>query len=515
MVVITILSKIGLALLASVFMVISFPHPDQGWLAWFALVPLILACHGQGFLVSLSLGLLSGMASALGIFSWMFEVPGFKLYHALILALYIGSYTALWCSGLAFLRTSPLPRMVIGPALWVAIDFLKAHAGFMALPWATLAQSQHRDLALIQTATITGEYGITFLVVMGNIALAELITQRAWRRTIIAGAIILLVHIGGAITLSQPVAGQVLRVAVVQPCILLQERETPEGRAASYTRLERLTREAVKKRPALIAWPETALRDLPKDLVLMEWVKGLVKDIEIPLVVGASEFVKFSRVAEEDKGQLSVEERAYNAAYFIMPDRPLGEPYKKVKLLPFGEYLPLESFVPWPTWLVPRLFQNIPGDSPKRFELIKGVWFTVRVCWEGVFADFLRQSVKEGTHLLVQLNNANWFGRTGAEPQHNLTSVFRAVENHIPVLVASNTGPSLIIDEYGRILASIPDFFVPGTAVADVHLGDGLTFYTKFGDLFAFTCIACVALIFMISFVDRIRRKKAMDRVER
>jgi len=508
MAVITILEKIGLALLTAALLVLTFPNPDQGWLAWFSLVPLILACRGRGFMVSFGLGLLSGMAAAFGIFRWMFEVPGFEVYHALILAFYIGLYTAPWCIGLSFFSRSRQPLIIVGPVLWVAIDFLKAHAGFMALPWATLAQSQHQNLALIQTATIAGEYGITFLVVMGNIALAELITHRAWRRAIVVGFVILLVHLGGAIALSQPVAGQTLRVAVVQPCILIQERETPQGRAASLERLERLTREASKKGPALIAWPETAVRDLPKDPVLMERVKGLAKDIDIPLVVGASEFVKFSRVSEDGGEQLSVEERAYNSAYLITPKGPHPEPYRKVRLLPFGEYLPLEAFVRWPAWFIPKVFQEIPGDKPRRFKLMEGIWFTVRICWEGVFADFLRQSVKEGAHLLVQLNNANWFGRTGAEPQHNLTSVFRAVENRIPVLVASNTGPSLIIDPFGRVLASIPDFFVAGTATADVSVGNGLTFYTKFGDLFAFTCIAGVVLLLIISSVDMVRGKR-------
>jgi apolipoprotein N-acyltransferase len=500
--VITAAEKIGLALLTAVLVVLSFPHPDQGWIAWFALVPLILACRNQGLLVSFVLGLLGGMAAAFGIFRWMFEVSGFQVHHALILTLYIGIYPALWCGGLSFFSRSRLPLIFMGPALWVALDLLKAHAGFMALPWATLAQSQHQDLALIQIATITGEYGITFLVVMGNIAISELITHRAWKRAIVIGLVILLVHVGGAVALSQPGARQVLRVAVVQPCILMEERETVDGRAASFARLERITREAAEQKPALIAWPETAVRDLPADPRLMERVKGLTRDIGIPLVVGASEFAKFTRMQEEGGVKFSVEQRAYNSAYFIRPDRPVGEPYRKVILLPFGEYLPLEPTVRWPTWLVPRLFQETPGERPKRFELRDGIWFTVRICWEGVFADFLRQSVREGAHLLVQLNNANWFGRTGAEPQHNLASVLRAIENRIPVLVASNTGPSLIIDPYGRVLASGPDFFVAGTAAADVPLGNSFTFYTRYGDVFAFACIASVALALAIAAIN-------------
>lgn len=501
--------KITLALLTSILLVLLFPSPDQGWLAWVALVPLIIACHGLGAMASFNLGLFSGMATAFGIFRWIFEVPGFQVYHALLLALYIGLYTAAWCTGLTFFSRSRLPLIIIGPALWVAIDYLKAHAGFMALPWATLAQSQHRNIVLMQMATITGEYGVTFVVVMSNIALSELITRRAWKSAVVAGLITALVHIGGAVTLYKPSVTRTLRVSVVQPSILIQERRTPEGRAASLERLEELTRDAATKKPALIAWPETAVRDFRKEPGLMERVQKLAKDINTPLVVGASEFVKFSRIKmEEDSTNFSVEEYSYNSAYFITPNGSPEEPYRKVLLLPFGESLPLESFVRWPDWLIPKVFQDLPGDSPKQFKLTEDICFTVRICWEGVFADFLRRSVREGGHFLVQMNNANWFGRTAAEPQHNLSSIYRAVENRIPVAVASNTGPSLIIDPYGHILSKISDFFVPGTATADVPLGNGLTFYTKFGDVFAFASMAFVLLGWIVPLLDKRKKKR-------
>jgi apolipoprotein N-acyltransferase len=164
--------------------------------------------------------------------------------------------------------------------------------------------------------------------------------------------------------------------------------------------------------------------------------------------------------------------------------------------------------VRWPDWLIPKVFQDLPGDSPKQFKLTEDICFTVRICWEGVFADFLRRSVREGGHFLVQMNNANWFGRTAAEPQHNLSSIYRAVENRIPVAVASNTGPSLIIDPYGHILSKISDFFVPGTATADVPLGNGLTFYTKFGDVFAFASMAFVLLGWIVPLLDKRKKKR-------
>jgi len=486
--------RVGLALLTAGLLILSFPNPDQGWLAWVALAPLLLACRGLGAMPAGALGLLSGTAAAFGSFDWIFEVPGFGLHHALILALYLGLYPAAWCAGLALLRQRGLPLVVTGPALWVALDYLRAHAGFMALPWATLAQSQHRDLAVLQVATLTGEYGVTFLVVMASAAVAGILTRRAWPGAAAAGLVIALAHAGGLLALSLPAATPTLRVAVVQPSILIAERESAVGRTVSLLRLGRLTRAAATARPALIAWPETAVRDLARDPELVSWVEWLARTTDTPLLVGASEFVKFGR---REQGSDPPRVRAYNSAYLVTPGQPLGEPYHKVLLVPFGEYLPLESTVSWPAWLVPRVFDSIPGEARRMFHLRDGTPIGTLICWENLFAGFVRAWVRDGARLLVQLTNDNWFGPTAAPRQHNLASVLRAVENRVPVVIASNTGPSAIIDPYGRVRGAVPGLFVDGLAAAEVPLGSVGTLYTRAGDLFVLAALAGVALTFL------------------
>lgn len=487
--------RVGLALLTAGLLVFSFPNPDQGWLAWVALVPLLLACHGLGALTAGALGLLSGTAAAFGIFWWLFEVAAFGLHHALILALYLGLYPAAWCAGLALLAGRGVPLIVTGPALWVTLDYLKAHAAFMALPWATLAHSQHRNLAVLQLATLTGEYGITFLVVMASVAVAGILTRRAWPSAVAAALIIALAHGAGAVALSQPIGAPSLRVAVVQPNILISERGTAPDRAATLDRLERLTQSAAAERPALIAWPETAVRDLARDPGLVERVRALARAVGTPLVIGASEFVKFARPAEEGNVEgTGLTVRSYNSAYLVVPGQPLGAPYHKMLLVPFGEYLPLQSAVRWPAWLVPKVFNSVPGDGQQLFALRDGTLVGTLICWENLFAGFVRAWVRDGAQLLVQLTNDNWFGPTAAPWQHNLASVLRAVENRVPVVIASNTGPSQIVDPHGRIRAAVPWLFVEGVAVADVPLGSGGTVYTRAGDLFVLALIIAVVL---------------------
>lgn len=493
-------ARCGGALLTAVLLVLAFPTPDQGWLAWLALVPLLLAYDGLKPGAAFALGLLTGVGSAFGVFRWLFEVPGFEMHHALLLALYVGLYTAAWCGGLSLLKRARLPLLITGPALWVVLDYLRAHAGFLALPWATLAHSQHKNLAVLQVASLMGEYGVTFLVVMGSVAVAELVMRRAWRSALVVGLLIGLAHAGGAVVLARSGGRPGIRVAVVQPNIRAGEQRTPADRAATMERLERLTLAAAATRPALIVWPETAVGDLSRDRSLAERLQALALAAQTPLIVGASESFKFAPPAAE----MSLRVHSYNSAYFIPPGEPIGEPYRKMRLLPFGEFLPLEGIVPWPSWLVPRVHAMTPGEVRRQFMLPDGGRVGVLICWENLFADFVRPTVQDGAQLLVQLTNDAWFGRTGAPRQHNLASVLRAVENRTPVVIASNTGPSQIVDPYGRVMASVPTLFSEGAATATVPLGSGGTPYTRAGDLFTLVAFACVAFEGLRGFVQRL-----------
>lgn len=482
-----LISRIALSLLTSVLLTLSFPDYDQGWLAWIALGPLFLACQSLKGITAGALGLLSGTVSIFAIFFWIFEVSGFRIYHMIIGALFFGLYPALWCAGIPFLRQSRIPAILTIPGVWVALDYLKAHAGFMAFPWGTLAQSQHNHTAVLQIAAWTGEYGLTFLIVMSNVALADWISEgrKAWPKVFMTVTLVALVSLWGFQELSVASSSRSLKVAAIQPSILLSERQTDSGRAASLERLEGLTRKAAQSRPDLIAWPETAVRDLVKDPKLNLRLKTLTEEVQTGLVVGASDYTKFNF-----PGKAIFEVRQYNSAYFMEPGRQTAAPYRKKILLPFGEYLPLESIISWPTWLVPRLFQVLPGDGHKTYKLSNGTRFSVIICWENLFAPYVRQMIKDGSQLVVHLTNDNWFGPTAAPRQHNLASVLRAVENRTPVLIASNTGPSEIIDPHGRIKARQPGLFTQGIVGAEIKLSPPeKTFYTHHGDVFALSLI--------------------------
>jgi len=481
--------KTFLVALSAFSLILIFPDLNQAWLAWIALIPLLIVSLTSRPAGAFGWGLLAGTASLLGIFSWIYQVPGFRFYHALPLALFYGLFPAVWCAVISwFGKRDSCLLSLFAPALWVTLGFLQNHMGFLSFSWTTLARSQHAHPVLLQIASVTGEYGVTFLIVLANTALALLILRRACQTAVAAGIVIGLCVGWGAYRLNHSPRPPTIRVAVVQPAILLKERKTAESRAAARRRLETLTYQAAQSRPALIVWPETAIRDLKRHPELVAWLKELATETHAALIVGASEFVKFGRGKPVGNGRIRYKLRQYNAAWFFTPSGHTSPPYHKRLLVPFGEYLPLSPPVSWPKWLVPAPIRGLAGKAYRAFPLEDGLLVTPIICWENLFPDFVREAVKDRADMVVHLVNDNWFGPTAAPYQHNMASVLRAVENRLPIIVASNTGPSEIIGPDGRVLARAPGTFRPCVIAAEVPVPKTRTLFTRYGEIFPLLC---------------------------
>ena len=474
------LARVMLAILSAALLIGSLPALDIGWLGWVALVPLMIALQGLQPVQAAGLGLVTGIVASFGIYGWLFEVPSFDMRHAIVLALYVGAYPAAWAGATASLTRRRVPLVVAAPVLWLVFDYLRAHAGFLALPWGTLAQTQHLNLALLQVASLVGEHGVTFLVAMGNAVVAGLFLRQARQSVVISALMLILVHVWGAAVLNGDPQRPTIMVTAIQPNIQINERKTEAGRHANLTRLEQLTREAAVARPALIVWPESAIPgDLLSDSLLTDRVQRLSDQTGIPLMLGAAEVEKFAT----GTATLSIGRRAFNAAHFFRPQEPPAPAYRKRVLVPFAEYLPHPTLIPWPEWLAPRVMELTPGEQAQLFRASPALAIGALICWENLFAPLARESVNNGALLLVQLTNDVWFGRSAAPWQHNLMSVMRAVENRTPLVIASNTGPSQLIDGYGRVIAGTTNLFAAGFVTGSAQLGTGGTLYSAVGDL--------------------------------
>ncbi len=506
------LLKTALSLMSSILLVCSLPAPGQGWMAWFALVPLIIACKDSAPLGAAGLGFVSGFAAAFGIYSWIFEVSSFTAIHSLLGGTYLAMYPALWCLGIALSFRLGIRVLFSAPAIWIALDYLRANAGFLAVPWGTLAHTQHQNLAVLQVASFTGEYGVTFLVVLANAALTHLILTRDWRSFGGAAVIVVGAHGVGWIMLSQPAPGPTLRVAAIQPAIADEERSGREGWQRSLERHEQLTRETFNAGPALVVWPETAVTgNFASDPSLESRLQEFTRIGNISLAFGASEVEKFV-VGDQANAK---KPRAFNSAYLISAGGPIGLPYHKRMLVPFGEYLPLKDYISWPSWFVGETYETAAGGEAHNFTLPDGTPIGASICWENLFPRLARESVQAGARVLVQLTNDAAFGRTAASLQHNLASVLRAVENRVPVVIASNTGPSQIIDAHGRVVAKGPGVFRAGVVYADISLGSGETIYSRYGDAFVFVLMGVLGFTMVSRVKMNLDSARTIERFRR
>ena len=364
---------------------------------------------------------------------------------------------------------------------------------------------------MLQLGSVAGEYGVTFVVALGSAALSGAVLQQAWRPAAFAALIIGAVHIGGVVTLHLEDSGGGIRLAAVQPSIPVGSLRTAKGRQTSFARLVNLTESTAALRPALIAWPETSIAgNVQTNPLLAADLQSLVEEMGTPLVLGVSEVEKFVSAVGGGENR----PRAYNSAYFLSPGAPPSRPYHKRVLLPFGEYVPLEGFVTWPAWIGGRGYDRASGDDPQLFTLPDGTLLATLICWESLFSDLSREAVVSGARLLVQLNNPAWFGHTAAGAQQNLSSVLRAVENRTPILLASNTGPSQIIDAYGRVVAGTRHLFTPDVVVGDVVPSRHRSFYTLAGDWFVYVVFSVTILAGLHPYLARsMMRVRSMRRV--
>ena len=198
--------------------------------------------------------------------------------------------------------------------------------------------------------------------------------------------------------------------------------------------------------------------------------------------------------------------RATNSAALVDATGAIVGRYDKMHLVPFGEFVPFESTLPWLRTILPPIGDFVPGRDHTVFELDSRLRFSVLVCFEDVFPSVARDFVRRGARMLVTITNDAWFGNTAAAYQHAQASTFRAVELGVPMVRAANTGWSGFIDANGRWLKSVrsaegQELFVEGVAVCPINPEDSTTWYARWGDWFAWGCVllGCVIILNSIS----------------
>jgi apolipoprotein N-acyltransferase len=498
-----------LVVLSAALQILVFPLPNLYVLCWIAVAPLLVALLRarvpdtlqlpespkllpatplQGFVLGYACGILWYAGSCYWIFSVMrqyggvdtFSATGILILFCLYLALYHGAF-GLLVSLLA--DDTPFSRraLVLAPVLWVAVEL--ARTRITGFPWDLLGISQVDNIPLSRLATVTGVYGLSFEIMVVNVAFAAaFLLRRNNRKQLLFAAI------GAAVVLQSGlwVPGPVL---VPDHTAYLVQANVPILDGADWTKdyfdntLRELTVLSVKppdatsQHPDLIAWPESPAPFYTGDPAFRQAISDIARQTQAWVVAGG---IGVKNATPGHPTQI------YNSAALVSPAGDWVSRYDKVHLVPFGEYVPFKSVFSFAGGLTKEVGDFSPGTSRAPLDA-GGTKLGAFICYESIFPDEIRQLVDNGAQVFVNISNDGWYGDSGAYAQHLKQARMRAVENNRWLLRDTNTGVTASIDPYGRIVASIPRK-IRSTLVAPYALTSVTTFYTRHGDWFAFLC---------------------------
>lgn len=496
-----------MALLSGVLLALSFPSPGFSALAWVAFVPLLLACGRKDPRKAFRLGLVAGLTAYAGILYWINIVVTTygKLPWPVSICLFslLVAYLALYPAVVSFMvrrgEERGISLLVSFPLLWVALEYVRAFI-LTGFPWASLGYSQYKVLPLIQVADVTGVYGVSFLIAFANAVFYRIIRGFVGKERApypMKSAALLFILMAATVgygfnRLHRPEAGTPFTVALIQGNIDQNIKWDPAFQEATVSIYERLSRKACITGPVdLVVWPESAVPFYFQDEErYASRIRALAKELSSCAVVGSPAYVK-------DGGEV----KYLNSAFLLSPWGEVVGRSDKIHLVPFGEYVPMAKLLPFVNKLVAGIGDFSPGARIASLKTDKGE-IGILVCFEGIFPELSRAYVRAGSRLLVNITNDAWFGRSSAPYQHLSMTVFRAVENRVPLVRAANTGITSIIDGKGHVRGMTP-LFTEAVLRGEVRLGPGDTLYTRYGDVFAVICLAAGGAVTLLVFRKR------------
>jgi apolipoprotein N-acyltransferase len=499
-----------LALLSGALLALSFPKFGHPAIAWIALAPLLVAVahRPQPSRRAFLLGLATGAAYFAGTLYWLVETMttfgGLSTPLAALAAAMLIAYLSLFPAAFAALQNRLLRAfgrrwLFAAPALWVATEMGRTYVldGF---PWELLGYSQASVLPIAQAASVVGVYGLSALVAAVSAVAAFAALDRTalrWRAAVAMAAIVLGVGAWGTFRIARGAlltSGTPIRVAVLQGNILQDQKWDPAMRDAIMQRYIDMTREAIGRNAQFVLWPESAT-PLPyeSDLARGESIRRLARQGKVTILVGSDQLEPVTPVA----AGAPPASRIYNAAYLIQPDGTTAAIYRKIHLVPFGEYVPFSRLLYFVGPLVEAVSDFSPGTAPVLLPVAGHVASTA-ICYEVIYASLMRTFVSRGSELLTTITNDAWYGWSSAAYQHWEQASLRSVEEGRYLARAANTGISGFVDPYGRVLQK-SNMFQSAVMAEDLRFLTGRTIYNRTGDVAGWLSVAFTAAAFAAS----------------
>jgi len=500
--------EIILASISGLLMPLAFPNFNLSFIVWFALVPLIIAVFKSSPAKGLLLSTITGTVFHLGLVYWVtISMTSYGklplaisilvlILFSFVLSIFISIPICLSCYVKKHLNFSFLLTL---PLFWTSSEYIKSWflTGF---PWENLGYSQFNVLPVIQIADITGVYGITFIIVFANCTLFCLLNALATDkkipyRELSALSLLLAITIlygQNRLNLLDKNQGSPIKISLVQPNIPQDVKWDPEYLTKTLEKLAYLSVKSSPDKPDIVIWPESATPFFfQADEMHKKTVGKIVKKINAYLLLGSPSWEI-----------VSVKPQFFNSAFLISPENNIKGKYNKIHLVPYGEYIPLKLLFPFIDKMVEGIGDFASGNIVKNLSIPSSP-FAAIICYEIIFPDLVRRFVKEGAGFIVNITNDAWFGATSAPYQHLSMCSFRAVENRRYVARAANTGISAFISPDGQIFKQTK-IFTDDCLTGIIYKRTDKTFYTLYGDMFAFICTFLSLLFIYMS-----KRKKA------
>jgi len=523
-----------LVLLSSVLQVLIVPLAGLYVLSWVAFAPLVVAVlrarpagaleiegsanlqaakPGQAFLLAYASGILWYAGTCYWIYDTMHDHGGLSAPAALLalflFCLYLGLYHGLF-GLLLSLAVGPgrddRRALLATPFLWVAVELARTRVtGF---PWNLLGTAQVDNISLSRITTWTGVYGVSFEIMLVNVAVAAaFLVPRKKRNTLLMASFAAAAVLQAGRLVDAPALGTDHAALLVQENISvdtnwtqstfeqvlreLTDLSVKEVAAASSGAGSGRALSAAQGRADLIVWPESPAPFFTNDPLFREPMSRMARETQSWAVTGAigSTPAKSGRTGSQ----------VFNSAALVSPAGEWTARYDKVHLVPFGEYLPFPRLFAFAGGLTKEVGEFGMGESRSPLDA-GGTRLGIFICYESVFPDEVRQFANNGAQVLVNLSNDGWYGDSGAYAQHLNQTRMRAIENGRWLLSATNTGVTASIDPYGRTVERLPRK-QRAALVAHYALTSVTTFYTQHGDWFAGLCAIISAGALLTRFV--------------
>ncbi len=477
---------------------ISYPKVSFSFAAWLVWAPFVWGISRlRSPWGALGYGWVTGLVTQAALLGWIYDtcLYGGGLSRALSAAAWLGLSGlmavpfAVFAAACYFLRKTGGFFPLLAACGWVALEWLHQVIAFYGLgfPWVVLGYTQWNVPQVLYLASFTGVYGISFVLTWVGACIGDFFAEPNLKKGLgpLAVAVLIFAAVYGTGAYWQHTgktqrsqASLQLQAAILQPNIDQYKKWTPQYEDEIALTLEGLGKLLAQENIYLAVWPESTV---PGNLTDPRYTRLFT---QIAQQSGAYQVIGSNIEGEEGE--------QYVGAYLMPPTGDHLSAYRKMKLVPFGEFIPFEKIVKYivkDVEVMGALGAFMPGPVQQPLLDAGGVKLGSTVCYESIFPQLWRAQAQNGAQLFVNITNDAWFLDTAAPYQHLAVNVLRAAENGRPVLRAANTGISAYVDAFGHIRQQTPLFKTKIlTATVPLSVREGNTFYTRWGDWFAWIC---------------------------